>query len=61
MKTWWREGMDVGFNLTRICRSIDAEDKGPWDVDGFRFKLSDKDMNDADYIEEQLWAMKENL
>lgn len=53
--------MDVGFNLTRICRSIDADDKGPWDVDGFRFKLADKDMDDADYIEEQLWAMKENL
>lgn len=61
MKTWWRVGMDVGFELTRISKEFDKPDNAVWDVEGFKFKLLNKDIEDGDYIEEQLWAMGRGL
>jgi hypothetical protein len=66
MKTWWREGMDVGFQLMSISRKMekldwDLKERGDqlWDVRGFKWKLYWKDVNGSgDYIEEQIWAMR---
>ena len=64
--TWWREGMEVTMALAVITRRYEGIDKidrdGPWDVEGFKFKLSHRDvMAHGDEIEEQLWSIKSGL
>lgn len=65
---WWREGFNVSMSLMSITRQVkDGEDLLPednhlWDVDGFNFKLTWKDVKgNGDCLEEQLWAIRQGL
>jgi len=66
MKTWWRKGLDVGFNLMSIgyrVHNLKTEiyphiDGLPDDLTMDIKKLS---VDDHDCIEEQLWSFRQNL
>lgn len=65
---WWKIGMDTYFRLPVMTIGSEfvllkgkAKANRLWSVDGFDFKITDKDSAHWDVIAEQLWAVRMGL
>ena len=57
--TWWEYGFNTFMTLIYFTKPIGQSD---WNVDGFRFKISDHDISrHHGEMCEQLWAIEQGL